>query len=206
MLVERHLGSKLYETALVECEVTVLFTDIVDFTNFAEHLPASDTAAFLNNHFRVLAACVEAEDGTIDKFIGDSLMAFWGAPDVQADHPARACRAARAIAAAIVSDNQRRRELGLPPVRIRIGIHTGRAVVGNIGAPGRINYTLVGDIVNTAQRIEDVAKDWMTDNDEAVVLASDVVLQAVGSRFAAQSVGQQILRGRQATTDVFRLL
>jgi adenylate cyclase len=205
-LVKRLMAQGEQATALVEREVTVLFTDIVDFTKLAEHLPASDTAAFLNEHFRLLAACVEAEDGTIDKFIGDSLMAFWGAPDVQADHSARACRAARAIAAAIVSDNLRRREFGLPPVRIRIGIHAGRAMVGNIGAPGRINYTLVGDIVNTAQRIEDVAKECMTDTDEAVVLVSDIVLRSVGSHFAAQSVGQHLLRGRQATTDVFRLL
>jgi adenylate cyclase len=205
-LVKRLMAQGEQATALVEREITVLFTDIVGFTKLAEHLPAADTAAFLNDHFRLLGACVEAEDGTIDKFIGDSLMAFWGAPDVQADHSARACRAALAIAATIVHDNQRRREFGLPSVRIRIGIHTGRAMVGNIGAPGRINYTIVGDIVNTAQRIEDVAKECMTDNDEAVVLVSDIVLQSVGSLFAAQSVGQHILRGRQATTDVFKLL
>ena len=205
-LVKRLMAQGEQATALVEREVTVLFTDIVDFTSLAERLPASDTAAFLNDHFRLLAACVEAEDGTIDKFIGDSLMAFWGAPDMQPDHPARACRAARAVAAVITGDNQRRRELGLPPVRIRIGIHAGRAMVGNIGAPGRINYTLVGDMVNTAQRIEDIAKECMTDNEEAVVLVSDVVLRSVGSSFAVRPAGQHTLRGREAATDVFRLL
>ena len=157
--VPRHLVKRLMAqgekaTALEEREVTVLFTDIADFTGLAERLSASDTAAFLNHHFGLLAACVEAEDGTIDKFIGNSLMAFWGAPESQPDHAARACRAARAIAAAIIGDNRHRRELGMPPVRIRVGIHTGPAMVGNIGAPGRINYTLVGDIVNIAQRIE----------------------------------------------------
>ena len=80
-------------------------------------------STFLNNHFRLLAACVEAEGGTIDKYIGNSLMAFWGAPELQPDHSARACRAASAMAAAIVDDNRRRRGFGLPPVSIRIGLH-----------------------------------------------------------------------------------
>ena len=124
---------------------------------------------------------------------------------MQLDHSARACRAASAIAAAIVGDNRRRRGLGLPPVRIRIGIHAGPAVVGNIGVPGRINYTLVGDVVNTAQRIEEVAKECMTDDDEAVVLVSDVVFRSAGSGCAPLSVGQHVLRGRHGATNVFRL-
>jgi adenylate cyclase len=191
-LVKQLMAQGERATALVERDVTVLFTDIVDFTSLAERLSASDAATFLNDHFRLLAACVEAEGGTIDKYIGDSLMAFWGAPELQLDHSARACRAARAIATAIVGDNRRRRGLGLPPTRIRIGIHAGPAMVGNIGAPGRINYTLVGDIVNTAQRIEDVAKKCMTDEDEAVILVSDAVLRSAGPECSAQPVGEHI--------------
>ncbi|CCF00988.1 putative adenylate/guanylate cyclase (plasmid) [Sinorhizobium fredii HH103] len=204
-LVKQLMAQGEQASALVEREVTVLFTDIVDFTSFAERLSASDAAMFLNDHFQQLAACVEAEGGTIDKYIGDSLMAFWGAPEMQPDHSARACRAAIAIAAAIDGDNRRRRGLGLPPVRIRIGIHAGPAMVGNIGAPGRINYTLVGDIVNTAQRIEDVAKKCMTDEDEAVILVSDAVLRSAGPECSAQPVGEHILRGRHEATNVFRL-
>ncbi len=205
-LVRRLMAQGEKATALEEREVTVLFSDIADFTSLAERLSASDAAAYLNHHFGLLAACVEAEGGTIDKFIGDSLMAFWGAPELQPDHALRACRAARAIAAAIVADNRHRHELGVPPVRIRVGVHSGRAMVGNIGAPGRINYTLVGDIVNTAQRIEEVAKEYMADEDEAIVLVSDVVLRSVGSHCSAQPVGQHILRGRREATNVFRLL
>ena len=204
-LVKQLMAQGEQATALVERDVTVLFTDIVDFTSLAERLSASDAATFLNDHFRLLAACVEAEGGTIDKYIGDSLMAFWGAPELQLDHSARACRAASAIAAAIVGDNRRRRGLGLPPVRIRIGLHAGPAVVGNIGVPGRINYTLVGDVVNTAQRIEEVAKECMTDDDEAVVLVSDVVYRSAGSASSPLSGGQHVLRGRHEATNVFRL-
>lgn len=205
-LVKQLMAQGEQATALVEREVTVLFTDIVDFTSLAERLSASDAATFLNDHFRVLAACVEAEGGTIDKYIGDSLMAFWGAPELQLDHSARACRAARAIATAIVGDNRRRRGLGLPPARIRIGIHAGPAMAGNIGAPGRINYTLVGDIVNTAQRIEDVAKKCMSDEDEAIILVSDAVLRSAGPECSAQPIGEHILRGRHEATNVFRLV
>ena len=205
-LVRRLMAQGERASVLEEREVTVLFTDIVDFTGLAERLSASDTAAFLNHHFGLIAACVDAEAGTIDKFIGDSLMAFWGAPELQPDHAARACRAARAIVAAIVSDNRHRRERGMPPVRIRVGIHAGPTIVGNIGAPGRINYTLVGDVVNTAQRIEEIAKECMTDDDEATVLVSEVVLQLAEPSSAAQSVGLRVLRGRKEAMHVFRLL
>jgi class 3 adenylate cyclase len=205
-LVRRLMAQGERAALLEEREVTVLFTDIVDFTGLAERLSASDTAAFLNHHFGLIAACVDAEAGTIDKFIGDSLMAFWGAPELQPDHAVRACRAARAITAAVVSDNRHRRERGMPPVRIRIGIHTGPTIVGNIGAPGRINYTLVGDVVNTAQRIEEIAKECMTDEDEAIVLVSEVVLRSAEPSSAAQSVGLRVLRGRKEAIHVFRLV
>lgn len=205
-LVKRLMAQGETVTVLEERELTVLFTDVVDFTGLAERLSASDAAAFLNHHFGLIAACVDAEAGTIDKFIGDSLMAFWGAPERQPDHAARACRAARAIAAAIVSDNRRRRELGMPPTRIRVGIHTGPTIVGNIGAPGRINYTLVGDVVNIAQRLEEIAKEYMTDEDEAMVLVSEVALRSAGSPRPAQPIGQHVLRGRREATNVFRLL
>jgi adenylate cyclase len=205
-LVRRLMAQGDKGLAPEERTVTVLFTDIADFTSLAERLSAPETAAFLNEHFRLLATCVEAEGGTIDKFIGDSLMAFWGAPEAQPDQAARACRAARAMAAAIIADNRHRREQGLEPVRIRLGVHSGPAVVGNIGAPGRINYTVVGDAVNTAQRIEDIAKEHMAEEDEAVALASEAVLRSVGASCAARSVGRYTLRGRREATTVFRLL
>jgi adenylate cyclase len=141
-----------------EREVTVMFTDIRGFSGLASRLPPGDAAAFLNQHFSLIGAQIEAEDGTIDKYIGDSVMAFWGAPDDQPDHAERACRAAQAIAVALHQDNARRRAKGLDEVCIRIGIATGRVLVGNIGAPGRINYTLVGDVVNLAQRLEELGK------------------------------------------------
>src|SRR3990170_2520292 len=99
-------------------------------------------------------------------------MAFWGAPATQPDHASLACRAALAIAKAVGADNERRRRKGMSPVRLRIGIHSGPAIAGNIGAPGRINYTLVGDTVNIAQRLEQLGKSVDTGADDVIVLTS----------------------------------
>ena len=139
-----------------ERDLTILFSDIVGFTRLSENLPAPDVAAFLNRHFTHLNSAVEAEGGTLDKYMGDGALAFWGAPERLPDHAERACRAALAIATAIDADNVERRRANLAPVRLRIGIHSGSVVVGNIGAPTRINYTIVGDPVNTAERLHEL--------------------------------------------------
>jgi adenylate cyclase len=187
-----------------EREVSVLFTDIVGFTGFAARLTPLRLAAFLNRHFALLGAAIEAQDGTIDKYIGDSVMAFWGAPDRQADHAARACRAALAIKEAIRADNARRAAKGRSPVRLRIGLHSGPALVGNIGAPGRINYTLVGDTVNAAQRLEQLGRRYAGE-DEVVIIASRAVIERAALLDRAQSLGPQDLRGRRARLEVYRL-
>ena len=191
--------------ALEERVVTVLFTDIAGFTPLAENLSAQAIAEFLNHHFELIADCVEAEGGTIDKFIGDAVMAFWGAPEPQADHALRACRSARAIAACIATENRERQNRGAAPVKVRIGVHTGPVIVGNIGAPGRINYTVIGDTVNIAQRLEELAKEFMTADDEVVALASEATLVGLDTVALAESVGRHMLRGRRVAIEVYRL-
>src|SRR5204863_7956215 len=131
---------------------------------------------------------------TVDKYIGDSVMAFWGAPAMQTDHAVRACRAAKAIAAILREDNERRAAKDLKPVRLRIGIHTGPAVVGNVGAPGRINYTLIGDTVNTAQRLEQLGKEVASDRD-VIVLASAATAAKLPADIAREALGKRLLRG-----------
>ena len=158
-----------------EREVTVLFTDIVGFTAIGHRLSAPALARFINRHFAMLGAAIEAAHGTIDKYIGDSVMAFWGAPSAQADHAERAVRAALEIARRMQSDNARRRNKGFNPVRMRIGIHSGFALAGNIGAPGRINYTLVGDTVNIAQRLEQFGKEIDDGRTDVVITVSQSV-------------------------------
>lgn len=182
--------------------VTVMFTDIAGFTGMSERLSAGEVAGVLNHHFALLNHGVEHEGGTVDKYIGDSMMAFWGAPEDQEDHAARGCRAVRAIAEAVRADNLERRERGDEPLRLRIGVHTGPVIAGTIGAPGRVNYTLVGDTVNVANRIEQLGKD-VAPEDDVVVLASGETIAAAG--LDVPEVGAFDIRGRAGQITVFRL-
>lgn len=193
------------DLASEERAVTVIFTDIAGFSEIAGRLPAPQLAEFLNRHFALLGACIEAEEGTVDKYIGDSIMAFWGAPTLQPDHAQRACRAAQAIAGTLRGDNERRSEKGLRPVRVRIGVHSGNVVVGNVGAPGRINYTLIGDPVNIAQRLEQLAKEFDPGTGETVVLLSAETAATLPESFSLQSIGSHLLRGQTEPIEVFRL-
>jgi adenylate cyclase len=192
-----------------EVEVTVLFTDIVGFSGIAQRLSPRRLAAFLNRHFTLLGGHIAAEGGSIDKYIGDSIMAFWGAPEAQEDHALRAVRAAQRISARIsarlTADNARRARKGLAPVRIRIGIHSGRAIAGNIGAPGRINYTLVGDTVNIAQRLEQFGKEVDDGTRSAIVSISADAAKLLPADVALTSLGKETLPGRNTETEIYRL-
>jgi class 3 adenylate cyclase len=181
-----------------ERDVTVMFTDLSGFTQMASRLSPSETANFLNTHFALVGACVEAEGGTIDKYIGDSLMAFWGAPEEQPDHVERACRAARAIASKVQADNRTRLARGLVPIRVRIGISTGPVLVGNIGAPTRMNYTLVGDVVNIAQRLEQGGKD-VQDDSEVITLITEGVYTGMPEPARAVFWARREVRNRKGT-------
>jgi class 3 adenylate cyclase len=187
-------------------DITVMFTDIAGFSAASQGMSAPEVAAFVNHHFSLVAGCIEAEDGTIDKFMGDSVMAFWGAPDRQADSAERACRAARAIADAIHNDNEQRKAASEPVVGIRIGIHTGTATVGNIGAPGRLNYTIIGDTVNIGQRLEQLGKEIYPAGTEVSILVSGDTAGKLESDFKAVSAGHHKLKGRIGEVDVFKLL
>ena len=186
-------------------EITVMFTDIAGFSAASEGMSAPEVAAFVNHHFSLIADCIEAEDGTIDKFMGDAVMAFWGAPDIQSDSAERACRAARAIAAAIHDDNMQRKAAGEPAVGIRIGIHTGMATVGNIGAPGRLNYTIIGDTVNIGQRLEQLGKEVYPAGTEISVLISGDTAAKLDADIRLVAAGRHRLKGRAGEIDVFKL-
>jgi len=189
--------------------VTIMFTDIVAFTPQAESLPEQETAELLNHHFALLGACIEAEHGVIDKYIGDSVMAVWGVVVPGEDHAGEALRAALAIARVMKEDNDLRRADGKPPIRLRIGVHSGPAVVGNIGAPGRVNFTVIGDTVNVAQRFEQLGKEFLQPDEDVVVLTSGETLAAVKQ---PETLGidppppqRWGLRGHEQAVDVYRL-
>ena len=188
----------------VQREVTVMFTDIVGFTTASEQLGAEETAALLNAHFADVGACIEAQGGTIDKFIGDAVMAFWGAPEEQPDHAARACQAALAIRAAVEADNERSEAAGKATLALRIGIHTGPVVVGNIGAPQRLNYTIVGDTVNISQRLEVLGRALPDPASPVTIIVSEATHDAA-QLLGAEALGLQQIRGRQEALTVYRL-
>ncbi|MEM7225422.1 MAG: adenylate/guanylate cyclase domain-containing protein [Pseudomonadota bacterium] len=187
-----------------ERQVTVMFTDIVGFTAMSSRLSAGEVAEILNQHFGLITSEIEAHGGTVDKFIGDAVMAYWGAPEPQPDQASLACRTALAIAEDFARDFAGRE----PGLKLRIGLHSGPAVVGNIGAPGRVNYTLIGDTVNTAQRLEGLGKKYMDADDPSgavTILISAATAEALEPGFNLEPVGRHRLVGRDEETEVLRL-
>lgn len=206
-LVERLMsGSQAGALPSVERDLTIMFTDIAGYTGMSEGRDADEVAAFLNDHFARIAACIEAEDGTVDKFIGDSVMAFWGAPDKQKNRAIRACHAALAIRKAVEADNAVRKAAGKPPIRMRIGLHSGKVTVGNIGAPGRLNYTIVGDAVNVASRIESQGREHARDDEDVTILISGETREDLDASFTTERVGEAHVRGRTAPVELYRLV
>ena len=202
---------ELGESAVVSRRrtVTVMFTDIVGFTPQAEDLQEQETADMLNHHFALLGACIEETQGVIDKYIGDCVMAVWGGLSKMEDHADQAIHAALEMARVIREDNRQRAADGKAPVRLRIGVHSGPVVVGNIGAPGRVNYTVVGDTVNVAQRLEQLGKDFMRENDEVIVLVSGDSIAAMKHPEALGELPTPELRhvkGREEPEQVYRLV
>lgn len=187
-----------------EAELTILFSDIVGFTALSEHLSAEETAGLLNEHFAILVEAVEGEGGTVDKFLGDGMLAFWGAPDARPDHAQAAVKTARRIAAALHEANRKAAETGRPQMSLRIGIHTGPAVVGNVGALDRWNYTVVGDTVNAAERLQTLGKE-VDGEPEVVILASADTVAQLPAEGHHRAVGAHHLRGRSGRMEVYWL-
>ncbi len=175
--VPRSLVSKLVRSGQMgiaeprEAVVTVMFTDIAGFTTLSEQMDAAAAGRLLNHHFAILCRAVDANGGAVDKFLGDGMLAFFGAPDHLEDHAAAAVRAAAIIREELENDNIKGAAEGRPPLRVRIGIHTGLVIVGNIGASDRVNYTIVGDTVNISQRLLEVGKMAMPDAPACIALS-----------------------------------
>lgn len=192
----------------LERDVTVMFTDIVGYSSLSEGIAADEIAKLLNRHFEILSRCIEAEDGTVDKFIGDSVMAFWGAPDHFDDHADRAVRSVQAIKLALDEDNKLRTAAGEPAIRIRIGIHSGPVTVGNIGAPDRLNYTIIGDNVNISQRLEQLGKQFAVDTSpdtSVTALLSSATVDQLTAKCLLDDLGDVQVRGRSGRIQVYRL-
>jgi adenylate cyclase len=178
-------------------EVSILFADISGFTTVSETKAPEEVSAFLSNFFSAAVDAIFAYGGTLDKFIGDAVMAFFGAPIPQDDHADRAIMAGLMMMERVTEWNDQREREGLPPVRIRVGINSGPAVVGNVGTEKRVDYTVLGSSVNIASRLESgVAKPGQ------LVISQNTLDRVVGS-FETESLGEFALKGLQQKMPVY---
>jgi adenylate cyclase len=179
-------------------EASVLFCDLVGFTAFAENSPPEDVAELLDGFLSRAVEAIFAAGGTLDKFIGDCVMAFFGAPVPQADHALRAVRAAIAIQRALAAWSRDREEAGLPVFRARIGINSGPVVVGDIGSRRRVDYTVLGNAVNVAARLEGIAPP-------GDILLGPETHRLLAGVLATEPLGPVQLKGLQQKLEVHRV-
>ncbi len=180
--------------------VTVLFADLVGFTTWSERMEAGPLAALLTQFFTLASDAVFSQDGTIDKFIGDAAMAFFGAPIDQPDHAARAVTAALKIREGVAEWNRERATRSQPPVEVRIALNTGEAIVGEIGSERRVDYTVLGNAVNVAARME-----------EYVATAGDIVIgpatyEATKNLFRVAQMGYFALKGLSTQVPMYKVM
>jgi adenylate cyclase len=182
-------------------EVTALFTDIYDFTTISEKNPPEEVVAMLSGYFDIFSDLVPEHNGSIIQFLGDSVFAMWNVPVADPDHAAKACGCALAIERALDGFNRVQRERGLPEFRTRFGIHTGPAVVGNVGGRERLQYTAMGDTINIASRLEGLNKSYGT-----TIIVSGAVRRRCGQRFDFRPLGSGKLKGRFDEVELFELV
>jgi adenylate cyclase len=182
-------------------ELTIFFSDIEGFTSISEGMPAQELMIHLSEYLDELTCIIMAGQGTVDKYIGDSIMAFWGAPIRQPDSAYRACRAALRCVQRLEELNERWIEEGKPPLRTRIGLHTGDAVVGNLGSDARMNYSVIGDNVNLSARLEGINKMYGTR-----ILISEATRERVGERIVCHPVDVVAVKGKQHPVKIYELI
>ncbi len=197
--IARDVMSREGETAETR-DVTVLFTDLRDFTTLSETLPPSDVLEALNAHYAAIVPVVHRHGGTVNKFIGDAIMATFGAPLRQQDHATLAVAAARDMLVAMDELNESRRRSGRAEFRMGVGIATGAVVVGTLGTQDRVEYAVIGDTVNTASRLEGLCKQFGV---TSVVAAS--TRDRVGEGQSLRALGEATVKGKAQPLQVYTL-
>jgi class 3 adenylate cyclase len=183
-------------------QLTIQFSDIVGFTSLSEALAPAQVVEFLNEYLSEMTGMIEAEQGIVDKYIGDAVMAFWGAPLPLEDHALRACRAALKQMAGVRALRRRWANRGdLSRFAIRLGLHTGEVIVGNIGSATRMDYTIIGDAVNTASRLEGLNKLYNTE-----ILISESTRRFVAGRVLTRELDLIRPVGKQEPVRIYELI
>jgi adenylate cyclase len=181
-------------------DVTIMFTDIKDFTTLAEGLSPDELARRLGLYLEAMTRAVHESRGTVDKYIGDAVMALWNAPTACPDHAAWACRAALACRRA-TADLFASPAWEGPPMATRFGLHRDTVMVGHFGAPDRLSYTALGDGVNVASRLEGLNKQYGT-----TIIVSDGVREAAGAGFHFRELDTVAVKGRRGSLRIHELL
>lgn len=187
--------------------MTIMFTDLAGFTKIGEQLSPTGLVKLTNRYFTIMTECIQAEQGIIDKFIGDAIMAYWGPPFVkEEEQAAAACRAALRQKEALIQFRKELPELlglrkNLPEIDIRIGIATGEVVVGNIGSDTARSYTVMGDVVNLASRLEAANKQYGT-----VIMISDITLRMAETQIEVRELDTIVFKGKTEPVKVYELL
>jgi adenylate cyclase len=182
-------------------EATVLFSDIRSFTTLTEELGAQGTVTLLNEYFTLMVNCITNEGGMLDKFIGDAIMAEFGIPVSHGDDADRAMRAAINMIRELQAFNERRRALGLKPLAMGVGLNTDTVVSGNIGSPKRMDYTVIGDGVNLASRLESACKEY-----SAQILASEFTYRKLKGTYRCREIDRVVVKGKTEPIGVYEIL
>lgn len=180
--------------------ITIMFTDLEAFSALSENRPSHELLQQVSRYLGTASRIIGEEFGTVDKFIGDAVMAFWGAPNELEDHAWRACVAAVRIQQEMDVMNAEWKKAGLPELKVRIGIHSDAVLVGNIGSIERMSYTVMGDGVNVASRLEGLNKNFGTR-----ICISKTVYRESGERLILRPLGDMEVKGRKSTIEVFEL-
>lgn len=184
-----------------EKEVTIFFSDVANFTHYSEFLPPNDLVLQLNEYLGCFSMVINKSKGTVDKFIGDAVMAYWNAPKSCEDHPFIACRAALQCLHNLSYLQKSWAQQDKPVFKVRIGINTGNVVIGNIGTEEHLSYTVVGDNVNLASRLESLNKVYGT-----TIMVSDFILKSCGERLVTRPVDLVAVKGKNNKLLVHELL
>lgn len=181
-------------------DVTIFFSDIRDFTKFSEGHTPEEVVEMLNEYFEIMVGICTRNHGVVDKFVGDAMMAVWGAPNTTGDDPYYAVKACIEMREALEKLNELRVGRGQPPIKMGIGLNSGPAISGTIGSSERMEYTVIGDSVNTAARIEASTKSFGTD-----LLISGSTLEAIGDRFICEKAGEAEVKGKAEPLKMFKV-
>ena len=182
-------------------EVTILFSDIRSFTTISEQIEPEALTEMLHEYFTEMTEEILATDGVLDKFIGDAIMAFWGAPLDQPDHAERAVKSAQGMMKRLIKMQERRKMANLPIFDIGVGINTGPVIVGNMGSQKRFDYTVIGDSVNIASRLEGLNKEFGTH-----IIISEATKSKLGPDIEVHDLSFASVKGKAGAIRIFEVI